>query len=189
MAKKNRISLKHGYTLAIERDDTLTLIVATEDDTLEFDGFRGILMDASDFESHFDEEEVQMTLTELIRSATDFLKDWGADDEVTEAIVKELTPWFGRYAIEPPTTDAWLEELEGRVKELKLKEELYREEVSRVIERFRKWVATADESQIYYDAESEAKRIASARESYKAVWHEYKTAEAELNRYKEVMHL
>lgn len=83
--------------------------------------------------------------------------------------------------------DAWLKVLEERVAELQQKEQTHKKEVSRVIARFRNWAATADEFDIYYDVEYRAKDVASVRETYKAVWHELKKAEAELEEYKETI--
>lgn len=81
--------------------------------------------------------------------------------------------------------DLWLEVLEGRVKELERKEKAHRTHISEAVNSFREWVAEASEVDIYYDAEFEAKKITSIRETYKAVWAAYKKAESELNAYKE----
>lgn len=99
MASTNKISLKHGYTLTIDENDTVLLKVETEEDNLEFDGIKGNLMDGSDFESHYTDEEFEYTVAEYKSGSLSFLTDWGVDEEAAEAIVKDLTPWFERYAI------------------------------------------------------------------------------------------
>lgn len=98
----NKISLKHGYTLHFNEDDTLSLNIETEDyGTIEIEGRKGNLIDASDFEAYLndDEEDLEMTLEDLICGTTEWLKDFDIDDETIEAICKDLTPWFKRYAI------------------------------------------------------------------------------------------
>ena len=189
MNKKSKISLKNGYTLTINEEDKVFLKVETEDDILEFDGIKGNLMDGSDFEAHFDEEETEMTLAELIYGNTEFLKDWGVDEEVVTAIIEELTPWFERYAIKQPEADVWLKVLKDRVEQLKLKEELHRKNISDEAERFKKWVANASEYDIVDEAMYKAQIVTEARETYRAVWKEYKEAQAEMFRYKEAMHI
>ena len=82
--------------------------------------------------------------------------------------------------------DAWLKELERRVEELRKKTEMHEDNVNRAIAQFREWVSTASDFDIYYGAEDHGKRVTSVRETYKAVWADFKRAEAELERYKEV---
>lgn len=96
--KKNKISLKNGYTLTINEDDKVFLKVETEDDILEFDGIKGNLMDGSDFEAHFDEEDIEMTYEEMLHYSVEFLTDWGVDKETAEEIRDDLKEWFKRYA-------------------------------------------------------------------------------------------
>lgn len=188
--KKNKISLKNGYTLTINEDDTLTLTVENlEGETLEFDGIKGNLMDASDFETHYTDEDIEYTVAEYKSGSLSFLTDWGVDREAAKAIIEELTPWFERYAIKQPEADAWLKVLEGRVEELRKKTETHEENVHKKIAHFREWASSAEDLDIYYCAEDMGKEMTSVRETYKAVWTEYKKAEAELFRYKEVMHI
>lgn len=187
--KKNKISLKHGYTLTINEEDKVFLKVETEDDTLEFDGIKGNLMDGSDFESHFDEEETEMTLAELIYGNTEFLKDWGVDEEVVTAIIEELTPWFERYAIEEPKPDAWEKVLEDRVAELKKEEASSKKAISDEARRFREWASNVDECDLIYDAIDKVQLLTKAREAYRLVWREYKRAESELYKYRQTMHI
>lgn len=99
---RSKISLKYGYTLVFYKEDnTLYLKVVTEDDILEFDGENGDLMIASDFESHLSaKEEVRLTLDEYISAARSFFTDWGVDADVTEAIIRDLTPWFKMFAVD-----------------------------------------------------------------------------------------
>lgn len=100
MALINKISLKHGYTLTIEKDDCVSLkIDRADDEPLEVDGKNGNLMLASDMEAWFDEEPCEMTLDEIRESTRDWLKDWGVDEDVADAIIYDLTPWFEDYAI------------------------------------------------------------------------------------------
>lgn len=99
---KDKISLKHGYTLHFNEDDTLSLNIETEEyGTIEIEGRKGNLIDASDFEAYLndEEEDLEMTLEDLICGTTEWLKDFDIDDETIEAICKDLTPWFERYAI------------------------------------------------------------------------------------------
>ena len=188
--KKSKISLQNGYTLTINEDDTLVLTVESfEGETLEFDGIKGNLMDASDFESHYADEDIEYTVAEYKYGSLEFLTDWGVDKKVAEAIVEELTPWFQRYAVDQPTADAWLKVLEDRVEELRKKTEMHEDNVNKAIAQFKEWVSAATDFDIYYGAEERGKRVTSVRETYKAVWEEYKKAEAELFRYKEVMHI
>lgn len=87
------------------------------------------------------------------------------------------------------TNDAWLKVLEDRVTELQQKHDTHRKSIDKTIAEFRKWVNTTDDLYIYYDVEYKAEEIAKVRETYKAVWHELKRAEAELQNYKETMGL
>lgn len=188
--KKNKISLKNGYTLTINEDDTLVLTVESfEGETLEFDGIKGNLMDASDFETHYTDEDIEYTVAEYKYGSLEFLTDWGVDKEVAEAIVEELTPWFERYAIKQPEADVWLKVLEDRVEALKRKEALYKENISNEAERFKEWVSSASEYDIVDRAVYMAQLVKDAREAYRAVWNEYREAESELNKYKEAMHI
>ena len=189
MNKMNKISLKHGYTLTENEDGSIFLKVETADNILEFDGKNGNLMDASDFEAHFNEEETEMTLNEIIYGTTEYLKDWGVDEETTEAIVADLTPWFEEYAIEEPKADAWLKVLESRVEELKKKTDTSKKAIEETIAKYRRWVASADDLDIYYEASSKALEIDEIRETYKSVWAKYKEAERELWNYKDTMHI
>lgn len=97
MATNDKISLKHGYTLHFNEDDTLFLKVETEDSTLEFYGKNGNLIDASSFEE-FD-EEYRDTLINLYESTMEFFNDWGVDEDTALAICDTLTPWLERYAM------------------------------------------------------------------------------------------
>lgn len=189
MKKTNKVSLKYNYTLTIEEDGSLFLKVETEDDTLEFDGKNGNLMDASDFEAHFNEEEVEMTLDEIIYGTTEYLKDWELGMETIEAIVEDLTPWFKEYAIEEPQPDTWLKVLEDKVEALRKETEQHENKINEEITYFRNWVANASDFDIYYGAEEHGKRVSSARETYKASWEDFRKAEAELFRYKDTMHI
>lgn len=101
MAKANvKINLEYGYTLKINEDDTLVLTVYNnEGENLKFDGIKGNLMDASDFETHYTGGDIEYTAEEYKEESLAFLTDWGVDAEVAEAIVKRLTPWFEKYAI------------------------------------------------------------------------------------------
>lgn len=189
MNKKSKISLKNGYTLKIDGNNFVSLKVETEDDILEFDGKKGILMDASDFEAWFEEDENQLTLAELKTATASFLTDWGVEAETAKAIIEELTPWFERYAIKQPEADAWEKVLISRVEELRKKTETHKENIHKKIAHFREWASSAEDLDIYYCAEDIGKEMTSVRETYKAVWTEYKKAEAELFRYKEVMHI
>ena len=83
--------------------------------------------------------------------------------------------------------NAWEKVLMDRVEELRSKEQGHKQHISHIIADFKEWVAEASEFDIYYDAEYKAQQIAEARETYKAVWHRYKEAEAELERYREIM--
>lgn len=98
----DKISLKHGYTLHFNEDDTLSLNIETEDyGTIEIEGRKGNLIDASDFMSYLgdDTDDIKSTLDDLLYGTTEWLKDFGVDDETIEAICKDLTPWFEKYAI------------------------------------------------------------------------------------------
>ena len=187
--KKNKISLKHGYTLTINEDDKVFLKVETEDDILEFDGIKGNLMDASDFETHYTDEDIEYTVTEYRNATLSFLTDWGVDREAAEAIIEELTPWFERYAIKQPKADAWEKVLEDRVENLKRKEALYKENISNEAERFKKWVSNASEYDIVDSAVYMAQLVKDAREAYRAIWQNYKEAERELFNYRQTMHI
>lgn len=188
--KKNKISLKHGYTLTINEDDTLTLTVESfEGETLEFDGIKGNLIDASDFETHYTDEDIEYTVAEYKSGSLAFLKDWGVDEEVAEAIVEELTPWFERYAIEEPKADAWLKVLEDRVNALEQKKDLYAEEVTRLVKCFREWVAEATDIDLIYDSESKARHLNKSKETYTEVCSELRKAKSELWNYKDMMHI
>ena len=81
--------------------------------------------------------------------------------------------------------DPWMRVLEGRVEELRKKTEMHEDNINRAIAQFREWASTANDLEIYYGAEEHGKRVTSVRETYKAVWADYKKAEAELERYKE----
>lgn len=98
MNKQNKISLKNGYALTIDENDIVSIKVETEDDILEFDGKKGNLMDASDMESWFDDEDIEMSYEEMLHYSVEFLTDWGVDKEVAEAIRDDLKDWFKRYA-------------------------------------------------------------------------------------------
>lgn len=180
---------EYNYSILFHEDDTLYMVIKTEDDVLEFDGRNGNLMDASDFEAHFSEEAQDMTLEEIIYGTTEYLKDLDIDEEAIRAIIKDLTPWFEEYVIEEPKPDAWLKVLEQRVEELKGKEERHRNAIPAAIERFREWVSTADEYSIIDDAELRAKKVTEVRETYRAVWQELKKAESELWNYMDTMHI
>lgn len=188
--KKNKISLKNGYTLTINEDDTLVLTVESfEGETLEFDGIKGNLMDASDFETHYTDEDIEYTVAEYKYGSLEFLTDWGVDKEVAKAIVEELTPWFERYAIKQPEADAWLKVLEDRVNALEQQKELYGEEVTETAKRFREWVTEADEIDLIYDSESKAHNLNKKKETYTEVCNELRKAKSELWNYKDTMHI
>ena len=189
MNKQNKISLKHGYTLTINEDDKVFLKVETEDDILEFDGIKGNLMDGSDFEAHFDEEDIEMTYEEVLQYSVEFLTDWGVDTETAEAIRDDLKDWFKRYAIKQPEADAWEKVLIGRVDELRKKTETHEENVHKKIAHFREWASSAEDLDIYYCAEDMGKEMTSVKETYKAVWQKYKEAERELFNYRQTMHI
>ena len=87
------------------------------------------------------------------------------------------------------TNDAWVKVLEERVAELQQKHDTHRKNIDKTIAEFRKWAQESDDLDIYYDIEYRAEKVAKVRETYKAVWHELKKAEAELNKYKETMGL
>ncbi len=98
MATKAKISLKHGYTLRFNEDGTFFLKVETEDDIFEFDGTKnGNIIDSSDFCE--EDEPYRVTLEESIESTRSWFKDWGIDEDVIEAIIKDLTPWFEKHAL------------------------------------------------------------------------------------------
>lgn len=96
MATKAKISLKHGYTVRFNEDDTLFLKVETEEDTLEFYGKDGNLMIASSFEEF---EDYKDTLINLYETTMNFFNDWNIDEDTALAICDTLTPWFEKYAI------------------------------------------------------------------------------------------
>lgn len=96
MATNDKISLKHGYMLHFNEDDTLFLKVETEEDTLEFYGKNGNLMIASSFEEF---EDYRDTLINLYETTMEFFNDWGIDEDAALAICDEMTPWFEKYAI------------------------------------------------------------------------------------------
>lgn len=189
MNKQHIANAKHCYIIDIDENDALTIKVVVEHETLEFDGIKGNLMDASDFESHFDEEETEMTYEEMLHYSVEFLTDWGVDTETAEAIRDDLKEWFKRYAMEEPKADAWEKVLIARLEDRKKKEESFRNEIPKKVKEFRAWAATADETDIYYGIDDKAKQIAKVREAYKEAWAEYKNAEAELNNYRETMHI
>lgn len=190
MAAKAKINVDYGYAIRYHEDgDIYVTVKNNEGETLEFDGKNGNLMDASDFEAHFNEEEVEMTLDEIIYGTTEYLKDWELGMETIEAIIEDLTPWFKEYAIEEPQPDAWLKVLKDRVDELKQKADTSEKAITETIAKFREWVASADDFDIYYNASCKATEVDDARETYKAVWAKYKEAEAELFRYKDTMHI
>lgn len=98
-AMEKMVSTEYGYTLTINEDDTLHIEVYTEDgDLLEVDGRNGILMEASDMEAWLSEEAEEMTLEDAIYGSREFLKDWGVEHEVADAIVEHLATWFARYS-------------------------------------------------------------------------------------------
>lgn len=98
MATTAKISLKHGYTIRFNEDGTFFLKVETEDGIFEFDGTKnGNIIDSSDFCG--EDEPYRVTLEESIESARSWFKDWGIDEEVIEAIIKDLTPWFAKHAL------------------------------------------------------------------------------------------
>lgn len=114
MATNDKISLKHGYTLHFNEDDTLTLKIETEDDILEFDGKNGNLLDASSFEE-FD-EEYKDTLINMYETTMEFFNDWGVDEETALDICDALTPWWEKYAIsEEDAIRKRITELEERI--------------------------------------------------------------------------
>lgn len=189
MNKKTKFNYRYNYTLIIGENDMVDLKVYTEDDVLEFDGIKGNLMDGSDFESHFDDEEHEMTLEEMLHYSVEFLTDWGVDEETAKAITEELTEWFKRYAIEEPKADAWLKVLEGRVEDLELEKALYRDEVNAKARRFKEWVAEADEFDVICDAESKAHQLIVAKDELHEICNKLRKANAELWNYKEAMHI
>ena len=189
MNKQNKISLKHGYTLTENEDGSIFLKVETWEDTLEFDGIKGNLIDASDFETHYTDEDIEYTIAEYKSGSLAFLKDWGVDEETAVAIVEELTPWFERYAIEEPKADAWLKVLQDRVSTLEQQKALYGEEITKAAKRFREWVAEADEIDLIYDSESKAHNLNKKKEAYTEVCDELRKAKSELWNYKDTMHI
>lgn len=189
MNKQHIANSTHNYILDIDENNNVTLKVVAEREVLEFDGKNGNLMDASDFEAHFNEEETEMTLNEIIYGTTEYLKDWEISEEAITAIIKDLTPWFEEYAIEEPKADAWEKVLLARLEDRKRKEESFRDEIPKKVKEFRAWAATADETDIYYGIDDKAKTIAKVREAYKEAWAEYKEAERELYNYRQTMHI
>lgn len=100
MATKTKISLKHGYTLHFNEDDTLFLKVETADDTLELEGKKGYLYFWSEC---VDDEDIdaspKLTLEEMLSYINEYFNDLNVDAETAEAIICDLTPWFERFAI------------------------------------------------------------------------------------------
>lgn len=82
--------------------------------------------------------------------------------------------------------DPWMGILESRVNELEQKAQYHRHNVSKAVETFKEWINTADEIDIIYDVECQARIVKDAKETYTSVWRRYREAEAELERYKEV---
>ena len=87
------------------------------------------------------------------------------------------------------TNNAWLKVLEDRVTELQQKYDAHRKNIDKTIAEFREWAKESDDLDLFYDIEYRAEKVAKVRETYKAVWHELKKAEAELQNYKETMGL
>lgn len=101
MAAKAKIHVDYGYAIRYHEDGTIYVTVKdNEGETLEFDGIKGNLMDASDFESHYVDEDIEYTVEEYKSGTAEFLKDWELGMETIEAIIEDLTPWFKEYAIE-----------------------------------------------------------------------------------------
>lgn len=90
---------------------------------------------------------------------------------------------------EETPSDPWLKVLEDRVALETEKELLHRQAITDTINKFKEWVNTAAEIDIYGDVEYKAKAITDAKYTYKAVWKRLCDAKAELEQYKETMKL
>lgn len=90
---------------------------------------------------------------------------------------------------EEAPADPWLKVLEDRVALETEKELLHRQAITDTINRFKEWVNTAAEIDIYGDVEYKAKAITDAKYTYKAVWKRLCDAKAELEQYKKTMNL
>lgn len=112
MDKVNKISLKHGYTLTIDENDMVIIDV----DDYTFEGYKGCIFDAGTWVDELD-EPFQTTLDELIDYADEMLADYGIDGDTIVAILKDLTPWFERYAkTQEEMTAIRITELESWIK-------------------------------------------------------------------------
>ena len=164
---------EHNYSILFHEDDTLFLIVKTEDSILEFDGGNGNLIIASSFEDFDYDEEFRMTLPDAINSAREFFKDWGVDANATEAIIKDLTPWFAKYAIseeEKIKDDIWeLEEIIAFRRDSIARKMRYIEEENGIIDEARRRIDTYAREAAKLDVEIKGyeKAIADLKASLK----------------------
>lgn len=104
----------YGFIIEYYENGTFTLFVKNDDgDDLEFDGKDGNVVISSE---PFDEPYIS-TVDEMIDAFGEMLQDWEIDFDTAQAICKELTPWFERFAIsESEAIEKEIESLEECIK-------------------------------------------------------------------------
>lgn len=166
MATKAKVSIRYGYTLKIDEDGTLFLKVETADETLEFEGKNGYLYFWSEC---VDDEDIEasprLTLDEMLSYTKEYLNDSNVDEETTEALLCDLTPWFKEFAIS---------ENESKMKKI--------EELSIWIDCRRKCIEERTKW-INEECEQIAKRIAESDRRIKQRKDEISNLNAEISRF------
>lgn len=98
----SKVSLKHHYSITDSPDGSKVIRVTDTIDgcPVEFDAINGNLFPAGDMSFDYDDIDLcDMTLAECKHYGKEFLIEWEIDEEIADAIIEDLTPWFVEHAI------------------------------------------------------------------------------------------
>ena len=98
----SKVNLGHHYSIHTCPDGSKTIRVldTVDGEPIEFECINGNIIISGDMSFDYDDvEPCEMTLTKCIQYGKEFLMEWLIHEEIADAIINDLTPWFEKYAI------------------------------------------------------------------------------------------
>lgn len=96
------VNLEHHYSILNYPDGSTTIRVhdTVDGEPIEFECINGNIIVSGDMAFDYDDvEPCIMTLEDCKEYGKEFLMEWVIHEEIADAIIKDLIPWFEKYAI------------------------------------------------------------------------------------------
>lgn len=133
----SKVNLGHHYSIhdCPDGSKTIRVLDTVDGEPIEFECINGNIIISGDMSFDYDDvERCEITLAKCIQYGKEFLMEWLIHEEIADAIIKDLIPWFEKYAIseedailnEITNLESWIDGRRNTIADLMKRNDMHR---------------------------------------------------------------